>query len=466
MKSSIDQSEHMTNAEIKATGGLSLIFAFRMLGMFMVLPVMSLYGMQLQGATPLLIGLAIGAYGYTQALLQIPLGMLSDRIGRMPIILIGLGVFLIGSLVAALSDSIYGVITGRILQGMGAISGAIMAMLSDLTRDQHRTKAMAFLGLSICFSFALAMIIGPIIAHQYGLHGLFYFIAMMALIGIVIMLCIVPQPKKTIIRRDASVHKHALWSTLKNIDLLHLNLSITLVHIVMMANFMTLPYVLINQLGLAKSQHWWVYLIAFLGSFIGMVPLIIYGEKKRQIKRVLTGCVATLIICSLFFAIKQQALWLLIIGIMLFFVAFNIIEALLPSMVSKVADVDRKGTAMGIFSSCQFFGAAVGASIGGVLLNYFGVTIVFLSSSLLCLIWLCMTLYMKEPPYVTSIRLTLPQALIHHPAILAYTLQQQGVSEAFVAREESAIYVKLDKKIITPEQLETTLLNSAYDTLP
>lgn len=445
--------EQMTVTEKKATFGLSLVFAFRMLGMFMVLPVMSIYGSSLTGSTPILIGFAIAAYGFTQAVLQIPLGIISDRIGRMPIILGGLFIFVLGSVVAACSNSIWGVILGRILQGMGAISAAVMALLSDLTREQHRTKAMAFLGMSIGTSFALAMVMGPIITFYFGLHGLFWFIAVMAATGILLMIWVVPQPNKQMTHRDCSVAKDVFFPTLKDISLIRLDFSIAAVHMVMMANFMMLPTVLLNEIGLPEKQHWWVYLTAFVGSAFGMVPLIIYGEKQRQLKKVLLGCVLILMICSLFFGVTHKLLWPMLLGIMIFFIAFNTIEAILPSMISKVAKAGAKGTAMGIFSTSQFLGAAIGASLGGFLASLGGLSTVFLGTSLICVIWLIVIFNMQEPPHVTSIKLELELESYQANHLENYLLSQTGITEAVFIPAESAIYVKFDKLAISIEEI-------------
>lgn len=457
--SSVDKSsEQMNPTEVRATVGLSLVFAFRMLGMFMVLPVMAIYGQSLQDATPVLIGLAVGAYGYTQAVLQIPLGMLSDRVGRLPIILIGLLLFFIGSVVAAMSGSIWGVLFGRVLQGMGAISAAVMALLSDLTREQNRTKAMASIGMSIGASFAVAIIMGPILANHFGLHGLFWFIAAMAASGFLLMVFVVPKPDQRLIRRDAAIAKADFLPTLKDLDLFRLDFSIAAVHMVMMANFLALPMILLNDVGLPKNQHWWVYLIAFIGSAFGMIPMIIFGEKKRKLKQVLIASVCILLVCSLFFLFDHSSVWALLIGILVFFIAFNTIEAILPSMISKVAKAGAKGTAMGIFSTSQFLGAGIGASASGILIKFGGVSATFIGSIVICVIWLAILLRMKEPPYVTSIRLALSENQLANPQLIASLLEQQGISDAFIAPDEQAIYIKFDKQYIKAEQVEALVL--------
>lgn len=457
--SSVDKSsEQMNPTEVRATVGLSLVFAFRMLGMFMVLPVMAIYGQSLQDATPILIGLAVGAYGYTQAVLQIPLGMLSDRVGRLPIILIGLFLFFIGSVVAAMSGSIWGVLFGRVLQGMGAISAAVMALLSDLTREQNRTKAMASIGMSIGASFAVAIIMGPILANHFGLHGLFWFIAAMAASGFLLMVFVVPKPDQRLIRRDAAIAKADFLPTLKDLDLFRLDFSIAAVHMVMMANFLALPMILLNDVGLPKNQHWWVYLIAFIGSAFGMIPMIIFGEKKRKLKQVLIASVCILLVCSLFFLFDHSSVWALLIGILVFFIAFNTIEAILPSMISKVAKAGAKGTAMGIFSTSQFLGAGIGASASGILIKFGGVSATFIGSIVICVIWLAILLRMKEPPYVTSIRLALSENQLANPQLITSLLEQQGISDAFIAPDEQAIYIKFDKQYIKAEQVEALVL--------
>ncbi|MCF5522205.1 MFS transporter, partial [Pseudomonas syringae] len=293
-------SERMSSGETRAAGGLALVFAFRMLGMFMVLPVLATYGMDLAGASPALIGLAIGAYGLTQAVLQIPFGILSDRIGRRPIIYFGLIIFAIGSVVAANADSIWGIIAGRVLQGAGAISAAVMALLSDLTREQHRTKAMATIGMTIGLSFAVAMVVGPVITGAFGLSGLFLATGGMALFGILIVAFVVPKANGALLHRESGVAKQALGATLRHPDLLRLDLGIFVLHAMLMSSFVALPLALVEKAGLPKEEHWWVYLTALLISFFAMIPFIIYGEKKRQMKRVLLGAITVLMLAELF----------------------------------------------------------------------------------------------------------------------------------------------------------------------
>lgn len=453
-------SERMSRGEARAAGGLAMVFAFRMLGMFMVLPVLATYGMDLAGSTPALIGLAIGAYGLTQAVLQIPFGIISDRIGRRPVIYAGLLIFAAGSVLAANADSIWGVIAGRVLQGAGAISAAVMALLSDLTREQHRTKAMAMIGMSIGLSFAVAMVIGPLLTRAFGLSGLFWATAAMALLGILIVAGIVPKDAGPLQHRESGVAAQALWPTLKHVDLLRLDFAILALHAVLMASFVALPLALVEQGGLVKEEHWWVYLTALLIGFFGMVPFIIYGEKKRQMKRVLLGAVSVLLACELYFAFFGSSLRALVLGIVVFFTAFNLLEASLPSLVSKVAPAGGKGTAMGVYSTSQFLGAALGGILGGWLYQHVGLNAVFIGCAVLCAIWLAIAVTMREPPYVTSLRLPLDVAALADVGLVERLRATPGVADAVVVVDEAAIYIKVDTQQVDRTSIERLIASA------
>ncbi len=453
-------SERMSSGETRAASGLALVFAFRMLGMFMVLPVLATYGMDLAGATPALIGLAIGAYGLTQAIFQIPFGIISDRIGRRPVIYLGLIVFALGSVLAANSDSIWGVIAGRILQGAGAISAAVMALLSDLTREQHRTKAMAMIGMTIGLSFAVAMVVGPLLTRAFGLSGLFLATGAMALCGIVIVMFMVPRSTGTLQHRESGVAKQALLPTLRHPDLLRLDLGIFVLHAMLMSSFIALPLALVEKAGLPKEQHWWVYLTALLISFFAMIPFIIYGEKKRKMKRVLLGAVVTLMLTELFFWKFGDSLRALVIGTVVFFTAFNLLEASLPSLISKVSPAGGKGTAMGVYSTSQFLGSALGGILGGWLFQHGGLSVVFLGGAGLAALWLAFAVTMREPPYVTSLRLPLSPEALREAGLAERLKAVNGVTDAVIVAEEAAIYIKLDTELLDRATLEQ-LVNPA-----
>jgi len=454
-------SERMSGSETRAASGLALVFAFRMLGMFMVLPVLATYGMDLAGATPTLIGLAIGAYGLTQAVFQIPFGIISDRIGRRPVIYLGLIVFALGSVLAANADSIWGVIAGRILQGAGAISAAVMALLSDLTREQHRTKAMAMIGMTIGLSFAVAMVVGPLLTRSFGLSGLFLATGAMALVGILIIAFMVPRSTGPLQHRESGVARQALIPTLKHPDLLRLDLGIFVLHAMLMSSFVALPLALVEKAGLPKEQHWWVYLTALLISFFAMIPFIIYGEKKRKMKRVLLGAVMTLMLTELFFWQFGDSLRALVIGTVVFFTAFNLLEASLPSLISKVSPAGGKGTAMGVYSTSQFLGSALGGILGGWMFQHGGLSVVFLGCAGLAAIWLAFAVTMREPPYVTSLRLPLSPEAIREAGLVERLRALVGVTDAVIVADEAAVYIKLDKELVDRDTLERLVNNPA-----
>lgn len=450
-------NDRMSGSENRAAAGLSMVFAFRMLGMFMVLPVLATYGMDLKGSTPALIGLAIGAYGLTQALLQIPFGMISDRIGRRPVIYVGLLIFAAGSVLAANADSIWGVIGGRVLQGAGAISAAVMALLSDLTREQHRTKAMAMIGMSIGLSFAVAMVVGPLLTRAFGLSGLFWVTAVMALVGMLIIAVVVPNRPGQLQHRESGVAKQALMPTLRNSDLLRLDVGILALHSILMASFVALPLALVQEGNLPKEQHWWVYLTALLVGFFGMVPFIIYAEKKRQMKRVLVGAVSVLLACEVYFWAFGHSLQALVLGIIVFFTAFNLLEASLPSLVSKVAPAGGKGAAMGVYSTSQFLGAALGGIVGGWLYQHYSLSGVFLGCAAMALLWLAFAVNMREPPYVTGLRMPLSASAVQDTGLAERLLALPGVTDAVVVAEEAAIYIKVDTQKLDRTALESLI---------
>ncbi|EOD54300.1 MFS transporter [Aeromonas molluscorum] len=443
----------MTRGELRATWALGSLFSLRMLGMFMVLPVLTTYGMSLAGATETLIGIAIGIYGLTQALLQIPCGLLSDRIGRKPLIVGGLLMFALGSVIAALTHSIWGVILGRALQGSGAISAAVMALLSDLTREQNRTKAMAFIGISFGITFAIAMVTGPLITHALGLSGLFWLIALLAFGGIAITLWWVPAPKAHLLNRESSLVKGGLKRVLTNPRLLKLNVGILCVHTLLMSSFVALPP-LLEQAGLPRDQQWKAFLCTMLIAFVSVVPFIIYAEKRRQMKRVFQICVLLMLGAEVVLWQSGLQLWGILAGLQLFFIGFNLMEALLPSLISKESPPGYKGTAMGVYSTSQFLGVAIGGSLGGLLYSQGGAALVFGSCTVLALLWFGLSLTMKEPPYVSSLRIVLPDGVEATPALEQKVRDREGVKDVLLASAERSLYVKVDSRCIKRSDLE------------
>jgi MFS family permease len=449
----------MTGTELRATWGLGTVFSLRMLGMFMVLPVLTTYGMALQGASETLIGLAIGIYGLAQAVFQLPFGLISDRVGRKPLIIGGLLVFAFGSVIAALTHSIWGVILGRALQGSGAIAAAVMALLSDLTREQNRTKAMAFIGISFGVTFAIAMVLGPIITHALGLSALFWGIAVLALAGILITIAVVPAADAHVLNRDSGIVMGSFAKVLANPQLLKLNFGIFCLHALLMSSFVALPPMMAKA-GLAPADHWKVYLVTMLVSFAAVVPFIIYAEVKKQMKRVFMGCITVLLLAEIVLWSAGQQLWIIFAGVQLFFLAFNVMEAILPSLISKESPAGYKGTAMGVYSTGQFLGVALGGSMGGWLFQRQGAGMVFLVGAAISLIWWAVSYTLREPPYVSSLRITLSALAVKDGGLEQRLRSQPGVTEVVVVPEEQSAYVKIDTKRTSRSELER-LVNAA-----
>ncbi|ECT5586208.1 MFS transporter [Salmonella enterica subsp. enterica serovar Cerro] len=443
----------MTPGELRATWGLGTVFSLRMLGMFMVLPVLTTYGMALQGASEALIGIAIGIYGLAQAIFQIPFGLLSDRIGRKPLIVGGLAVFVAGSVIAALSHSIWGIILGRALQGSGAIAAAVMALLSDLTREQNRTKAMAFIGVSFGITFAIAMVLGPIVTHSLGLNALFWMIAALATLGILLTIWVVPNSTNHVLNRESGMVKGSFSKVLAEPRLLKLNFGIMCLHILLMSTFVALPGQLADA-GFPAAEHWKVYLATMVIAFAAVVPFIIYAEVKRRMKQVFLFCVGLIIVAEIVLWGAGQHFWELVIGVQLFFLAFNLMEALLPSLISKESPAGYKGTAMGVYSTSQFLGVALGGSLGGWIDGTFDGQTVFLAGAVLAMVWLAVASTMKEPPYVSSLRMEIPADIVADDRLKQRLLAMKGVSEALIVAEEHSAYVKIDSKVTNRFEVE------------
>ena len=445
----------MTPFEKRSVASLALLYATRMLGLFMVLPVFVLYSEDLQGATSVLIGLAIGIYGLSQALFQIPFGSLSDRFGRKPLILLGLGLFLAGSVVAAMATDIYTMIFGRFLQGSGAIASVLMALISDLTSEDSRTKAMAMVGMSIGVSFSLALVLGPLIASFSGLSGIFWCTAAMAFLGMVWLLWFVPNPAQSIRNRESRVFKDQLSGVLRQPELLRLDLGIFVLHMILTAIFIAVPVSLIEQAELPSNDHWWVYLSVMLLSFFAMVPFIIVGEKKRKMKAIFLFAISLLSLSALSLSWTQTLLWSFWLSLFFFFMAFNLLEASLPSLVSKLSPAGSKGTAMGVYSTCQFMGAFVGGLLGGIILSDYGITGVFVLAAVSALIWLFVASWMNNPNPETGVTLSFDQECTDQNA--NYVSEQlgslAGVEEAVAVPGERYAYLKVIKQELDDMEL-------------
>ena len=373
----------MNSTERRALAGLASLYVFRMLGLFMVLPVLSLYGADYRGSTPALLGLALGAYGLSQAILQIPLGVLSDRWGRKPVIYIGLIVFALGSVVAAISESVYGLIAGRILQGAGAIAAATMALAADLTRDENRGKAMAVIGASIGVAFVLAVVLGPLVAGFGGLSAIFWLTALLALLGMLLVWRLVPNPVARERRGPRSgdfarlLGQGTVWRLVCGVFFLHLLLT---------ALFVPLPLLLVEQLQLPSEEHWKLYAPLMLGAFVVMVPLMRIAEKRQQVPAAMRLALLGLIFGGVALMPSVQGGWIIpCLG--LFFLAFNLLEALLPAQLTRVAPAECRGAATGLYATAQFLGAFAGGTVAGILFGQGGAGLVATFALGVLVIW-------------------------------------------------------------------------------
>jgi len=384
----------MSADEKRAGISLAAIFALRMLGLFLILPVFSIYAKDLPGGSDVaLVGFALGAYGLTQACLQIVYGTASDRFGRKPVIVFGLVLFVVGSFVAALSGDLYGIIAGRVLQGAGAISAAVTALAADLTREQHRTKVMAMIGSSIGLVFALSMVGAPLLYATIGMPGIFALTGILALIAIFVVLRVVPAAP--------AVPRQPGWPSfvevLSHPQLLRMNFGVFSLHLMQTAMWVLVPSALVGTAGLPVAEHWKIYLPAVLLSFVFMVPAIIAAEKRGKMKLVFNTAIALLLAVQIGFGFFGDGVYALAFWMTLFFIAFNILEATQPSLISRIAPPHAKGAALGVYNTTQSLGLFLGGVLGGALAKQAGPGAVWGSCAVLAIVWLLLGLTMTMP---------------------------------------------------------------------
>lgn len=456
MKSKVSRHHPLSSVEKRAAWSLSMIYASRMLGLFMIFPIFSLYASDLEASTPALVGLALGAYGLTQALLQVPFGLLSDRWGRKPVIAFGLIIFLLGSVIAAEAETIYGVIAGRALQGCGAIASAVMALAADLSRESQRTKLMATLGISIGGAFMLAMILGPILANYLALSGIFYLTALLAFVAVVVLFRIVPTPVRSTHHRDAQASPVQFIHLLKNPELLRLDIGIFCLHLMVTCGFVAFPFILVDM-GIETRWHWGVYLPVMLGALFVMVPMIIVAEAKKKMKQVFLVCILGLAFAGWLLAANQSTA-IFYFAVLLFFSAFNTLEALLPSLVSKIAPPDQKGSAMGLYSSSQFLGAFCGGVLGGWIHGAYDVFATFWLIAGVAILWFVVAMTMKKPQPLKSYMVKIGVSNQERAAASANRLSGlPGVKEVVVVADEGVAYLKADPRELDEEALYRSL---------
>ncbi|WP_410211471.1 MFS transporter [Aquirhabdus sp.] len=440
----------MNVSELRATFALGSIFALRMLGLFMIVPVFAIYGQGYTGATPALIGLAIGVYGLSQAILQIPVSLLADRTARKPLIVIGLLIFALGGAIAAMSTSIWGVILGRAIAGAGAISAVVMALLADVTREQHRSKAMAAMGMSIGLSFIIAFSLGPFLTKHVGLSGLFWLTSIAGILAIG-LLAVVPSPLR-LLKQNPLGFGVQLKSVLVLPDLNRLHVSIFALHLVMTAAFVMLPQQLVRYAHIPVEEHGWLYLPLLLLGAVMTIPAIIVAEVKRRMRRIFIGSVA-LVVMSLAVLTADHTRVGLLLGLGLFFIAFNLLEAMIPSWLAKRAPAAAKATAMGINASSQFLGAFAGGVLGGQLLTFATPQLSWAILAAIALVWFLIIVGLNSPPYLSSLSIRLPEfphGTQHVNAKMndwaACLLEVGGVEDVVVLPDQHVAYLKVDKK--------------------
>ncbi len=429
----------MSPLELRATFSLASLFALRMLGLFLILPVFAVHAQHLKGGdSQTLVGIALGAYGLTQGLLQIPFGMASDRYGRKRVIVAGLLLFAFGSLVAALASDIAWVIAGRCIQGAGAISAAVVAFAADLTREEHRTKAMAVIGSSIGATFALSLVAAPALYQAIGMGGIFGLTGLLSLGAIWVTLKLVPA-EPAVHGTSREVRRGALAGVLADPELLRLNFGIFSLHAVQMAIFVVVPLALIRHGGIEVSGHWKIYLPVVLGSFVLMVPPILAAERGGRMKPTFLAMIALLVAVQAGFLFCRFSLAWLVVLLLAFFVAFNVLEASLPSLVTRVAPPAARGTALGVYNTTQALGLFAGGAAGGWLAQHYGEDAVFVFGLALIALWFMAASGMRVPPRVRTQDFALaraPEGGIDPLDLRERLMRLRGVRDAAVLPDE------------------------------
>jgi MFS family permease len=440
-------SAKMTPTERRATISLSTIMGLRMVGLFMVLPVFSLYASSLEGATPMMIGLAMGIYGLSQAIFQITFGVLSDRIGRKPAILISLIIFTAGSIVAGMAHSIQMMILGRGLQGIGAVGSTILALMADLTREDQRTKSMMIAGMTIGFSFSVAMFIGPILTKWLTVGELFYIAAALAILAAFILYIYVPTPVTLRWHRDTEPEFTSFMQLLVEPQLAKLNAGIFILHAIFTASFVVIPIALHQTTGLETSRQWEIYLPALVAALILSMICIGLAERKQQIKQYFLAGVLALVCSELMLWTGLHSMLFATVSIGLFFAGFTLLEAFLPSLISRTAPASCKGSAMGIYSCSQYSGIFIGGVLGGWLYGQYHFSGVYLFCVILALFWTILVLLMRQPRYLVTQIIRLEPAQQSSWNTFAANLQLiPGMVEVTLVTEDRLAYLKMERK--------------------
>jgi len=433
----------MSREEIRASLSLGSIFGLRMMGLFLILPVFAVHAPELRGGDNLaLVGLAMGAYGLTQAILQIPYGIAADRYGRKRVIAFGLVLFAAGSFLATASQDIWLTILARSVQGAGAISAAVMALAADLTREEHRTKTMAVIGASIGLVFALSLVAAPALYRWIGMAGIFALTGILAVAAIWVLYQVVPPEPELKSHAGADLSDATLGRILGNGELTRLYLGTFILSFAQMSMFVVFPRALTSEGGIPVDEHWKVYLPVVLASFVLMLPPILSAERKGKAKRVFIGSILLIVAVQFALAFGNHTLVLLVVALLAFFVGFNVLEASIPSLVSRIAPAVAKATALGVYNTTLSFGLFAGGAVGGWLAQHYGAVALFLANAALMLGWAAVAASMRVPPPVSSRTFSLPERF-DPVALRGALLRVTGVRDATILPEEGVAHLKV-----------------------
>ncbi len=434
---------------IKSVMPLSFIIALRFFGLFIVLPVLSVYALSLEGANATLVGIVVGGYALTQVIFQTPFGIMSDKLGRKGTIIMGLFLFAIGSLICAVAIDIYTLMLGRLLQGAGAIGAVVTAMLTDVVKEHERPKAMAMMGMFIGLAFAIAMIAGPLIGGFIGVPVLFYITMFLALISIFILVKKVPNPPKITHTYNEKLN---IKDVLGNANINRMHITNFLQKALMTFAFLVIPIILTKTYNWEKSELWYVYLPSMIFGILSMAPAAIIAEKKGKFREILALGILFFIISYLLIGFSSSAL-IFSIGVVIFFIGFNMHEPIMQSLAAKYAKVHQRGTVLGVFNSFGYLGTFVGGILGGIMLDSIDLSSFSIVISVICILWLVLIITMPNPSKTKTIYLNLNEYKLNQDILN----NNNKIDEWYINNSENIVAIKFDEKNTNEDELKSLL---------